>query len=73
MPVYWRADLAPGAALDGPALIGEDETTILVPAGLQRQGRRPGPCLARAQAAEGLRMTGATIERAEALPSSAGR
>ncbi len=32
VPVYWRADLAPGAAFCGPAIIGEDDTTILVPA-----------------------------------------
>ncbi len=31
VPVYWRPDLAPGAALDGPAIIAEDDTTILVP------------------------------------------
>lgn len=30
--LYRRADLAPGAALDGPAIIAEDETTTLVPA-----------------------------------------
>ena len=30
-PVYWRPDLAPGAALEGPAIIAEDDTTILVP------------------------------------------
>ncbi len=32
VPVYRRADLAPGAAFDGPALVAEDDTTILVPA-----------------------------------------
>ncbi len=31
VPVYWRLDLAPGAALAGPAIIAEDDTTILVP------------------------------------------
>jgi N-methylhydantoinase A len=30
---YWRFDLAPGARLDGPALVIEHETTTLVPAG----------------------------------------
>jgi N-methylhydantoinase A len=32
VPVYWRAELDPGAALDGPAIIAEHDTTILVPA-----------------------------------------
>ncbi len=32
VPVYRRADLVPGAALAGPAIIAEDDTTILVPA-----------------------------------------
>ncbi len=31
--VFERADLAPGAALEGPALIVEDETTTVVPRG----------------------------------------
>ena len=31
--VYYRRDLAPGSALRGPALIAEDETTIVVPGG----------------------------------------
>ena len=31
VPVYWRPELAPGAMLDGPAMIAEDDTTILVP------------------------------------------
>lgn len=30
---YWRPDLPAGSALDGPALIGEAETTTVVPAG----------------------------------------
>lgn len=30
---YWRPRLAPGASLSGPALIGEPETTTVVPAG----------------------------------------
>ena len=50
-PVYWRRDLAPGATLDGPALIAEDDTTILVPAACQRPGRPARLCLARAQPA----------------------
>ena len=32
VPLYRRADLAPGATLSGPAIIAEDETTTLVPA-----------------------------------------
>jgi N-methylhydantoinase A len=31
--VHYRRDLAPGSALRGPALIAEDETTIVVPSG----------------------------------------
>jgi N-methylhydantoinase A len=30
MPIYWRADLAPGAHLVGPAVIAEDETSTVV-------------------------------------------
>jgi N-methylhydantoinase A len=41
-PVYLRADLAPGMALDGPALITEDQTTTAVTAAwralIDRQG-----------------------------------
>jgi N-methylhydantoinase A len=33
IPLYWRSDLAPGTLLKGPALIAEDDTTILVPRG----------------------------------------
>jgi N-methylhydantoinase A len=29
-PVYWRADLAPGARIGGPAVIAEDETSTVV-------------------------------------------
>jgi N-methylhydantoinase A len=29
-PVYWRADLAAGARIDGPAIIAEDETATVV-------------------------------------------
>ena len=29
-PVYWRFDLQPGAALKGPAIIAEDETSTIV-------------------------------------------
>ena len=31
--LYWRFDLAPGATLDGPAVIAEDETSTVVPTG----------------------------------------
>jgi N-methylhydantoinase A len=33
VPVFWRPDLPVGGALDGPAVIAEEDTTILVPAG----------------------------------------
>jgi len=33
LPAFRRADLAPGASLDGPALVVEPQTTTLVPAG----------------------------------------
>ncbi len=29
-PVYWRADLAPGARINGPAVIAEDQTATVV-------------------------------------------
>ncbi len=29
-PIYWRADLAPGARIAGPAVIAEDETSTVV-------------------------------------------
>ena len=29
-PVYWRANLAPGARIDGPAVIAEDETSTVI-------------------------------------------
>ena len=29
-PVYWRFDLKPGAALNGPAIVAEDETSTIV-------------------------------------------
>ncbi|BBK35206.1 methylhydantoinase [Allostella sp. ATCC 35155] len=32
IPLYWRADLAVGASLSGPAVIAEDETSTYVPA-----------------------------------------
>ena len=32
VPVYWRPDLSPGARIEGPALIAEDETTTFVTA-----------------------------------------
>jgi N-methylhydantoinase A len=42
VPVYWRPDLPVGGALDGPAVIAEDDTTILVPKGWSARidGRR---------------------------------
>ena len=30
VPIYWRADLAPGAQIKGPAVIAEDETSTVV-------------------------------------------
>ena len=30
VPVYWRFDMKPGAALKGPAIIAEDETSTIV-------------------------------------------
>ncbi len=30
VPLYWRPDLKPGAALEGPAVIAEDETSTFV-------------------------------------------
>jgi N-methylhydantoinase A len=30
VPIYWRADLAPGARVRGPAVIAEDETSTVV-------------------------------------------
>ncbi len=30
VPAYWRADLAPGARIKGPAVIAEDETSTIV-------------------------------------------
>jgi N-methylhydantoinase A len=30
VPIYWRADLAPGAQINGPAVIAEDETSTVV-------------------------------------------
>ncbi len=33
VPLYWRFDLSPGAQISGPAIIAEDETSTLVPAG----------------------------------------
>ncbi len=32
IPLYWRIDLEPGAVVDGPAIIAEDETSTLVSA-----------------------------------------
>jgi N-methylhydantoinase A len=29
-PIFWRADLAPGARIAGPAVIAEDETSTVV-------------------------------------------
>ncbi len=33
VPLYWRFDLSRGAQINGPAIIAEDETSTLVPAG----------------------------------------
>jgi N-methylhydantoinase A len=33
--LHWRFDLAPGERIDGPALVAEHETTVVVPAGWQ--------------------------------------
>jgi N-methylhydantoinase A len=30
VPIYWRPDLAPGARINGPAVIAEDETSTVV-------------------------------------------
>jgi N-methylhydantoinase A len=30
VPIYWRADLAPGARISGPAVIAEDDTSTVV-------------------------------------------
>jgi N-methylhydantoinase A len=30
MPIYWRAELAPGACIEGPAIIAEDETSTVI-------------------------------------------
>src|SRR5215831_1338246 len=30
VPIYWRADLAPGAHIQGPAVIAEDETSTVI-------------------------------------------
>jgi len=35
VPVYWRFDLAPGAHLNGPAIIAEDETSTIVGSGFR--------------------------------------
>ncbi|MBI4185345.1 MAG: hydantoinase/oxoprolinase family protein, partial [Proteobacteria bacterium] len=52
VPTYWRPDLGPGTAIKGPAVIGENETSTVVPKGftatvnslgyivLERQGKR---------------------------------
>ena len=34
IPCYWRQELAPGASLEGPAVIAEAETSTLLPAGV---------------------------------------
>ena len=52
--LYWRTDLEPGVIVDGPAIIAEDETSVLLPAGFTaavdaygaldcRRGGEPGP------------------------------
>jgi N-methylhydantoinase A len=30
VPIYWRADLAPGAKIAGPAVIAEDDTSTVI-------------------------------------------
>jgi N-methylhydantoinase A len=30
VPIFWRADLAPGACIKGPAIIAEDETSTVI-------------------------------------------
>ena len=30
VPIYWRADLAPGARISGPAVIAENDTSTVV-------------------------------------------
>jgi N-methylhydantoinase A/oxoprolinase/acetone carboxylase beta subunit len=35
LDVYWREKLAPGALLDGPAVVAEDQTSSLIPAGFR--------------------------------------
>ena len=32
-PVYWRPEFTPGSSITGPAIIAEDETSTIVPAG----------------------------------------
>jgi N-methylhydantoinase A len=32
VPIYWRSDLAPGAKINGPAVIAEDDTSTVVSA-----------------------------------------
>jgi N-methylhydantoinase A len=32
VPIYWRADLAPGARIAGPAVIAESDTSTIVSA-----------------------------------------
>jgi N-methylhydantoinase A len=36
-PVHERSGLAPGDTIDGPAIIVEDQTTTIVPAGMRLQ------------------------------------
>src|SRR5262249_55245886 len=53
VPVYWRPALGPGAALEGPAIIAEDETSTFVSAsfdavidgsgGIVLERRKPAP------------------------------
>ena len=32
VPIYWRADLAPGTTIRGPAVIAENDTSTIVSA-----------------------------------------
>ena len=31
VPLFWRPDLEPGVAIEGPAVIAEDETSTFIP------------------------------------------
>lgn len=50
MAVYRRADLRPGATIDGPAVVVEDETTTIVPASFGAAINRRGDIVMEAKA-----------------------